>query len=445
MPDLNFSFKNRNYCRLPFSQNANLFLNRWFRRIFVGASLALISLVALGKVFWTEESQLAQLKEETPKSNIPVQIFNLPSILVNFKSKEGIRMAQVSVQLETRSTSVKSKFLKDHQRLQKHLLLVLSGKEVQEMEKNKSYFENKIRSQMNVFLTKGEVDKVTLHTKMLKKRRDIMNEVRDKKSNVIDFNAKKKKLGTRRRINEVSEAERNKIIEKYYPMIEAIAKKIAFRLPANVESGDLITSGTMGLIDAIEKYDKTRDSKFKTYAEFRVRGAILDSLRSQDWVPRSIRDKAKKIQKAIRELELKLGRVPNEEEVSGHLGLSSEEFHDLQKDTGPVSLLPINEIVTFGRGDKKTILSVLEENESVGCHVDKQSHRNLMIRCIRSLPERQSIILSLYYYEGFNLRKIGQILRLTESRVSQLHSLALERLKTKLIALVEDEELKKAA
>ena len=272
-----------------------------------------------------------------------------------------------------------------------------------------------------------------------------MSKEKDTKSNIIDFDVKKKKLRKRRQINQVSDEERNEIIQKYYPMIESIARKIAFRLPANIEAGDLISSGAIGLIDAIEKYDKTRDSKFKTYAEFRVRGAILDSLRSQDWVPRSIRDKAKKIQKAIKELELKLGRGPNEEEIANHLGINAEEFYNLQKDTGPVNLLPINEIVSFGRGDKKTILTVLEENESIACHVDKQSNRNLMIKCIRNLPERQSIILSLYYYEGFNLRKIGQILNLTESRVSQLHSLALERLKGKLIALVEDEELKKAS
>ena len=169
MQNLNFSFQNRNYCLLPFSQNTNLFANQWLRRIFVGSLLLLISFFVLGKVLWEEKSQLAQLKAEPPKQNIPIQTFKLPSILVNFKSKEGIRMAQVSVQLETRSSSVKAKFLKDHQQLQKHLLLVLSGKEVKEMKKNKSYFEDKIRSQMNVFLTKGEVDKVTLYTKMLKR------------------------------------------------------------------------------------------------------------------------------------------------------------------------------------------------------------------------------------------------------------------------------------
>ena len=264
------------------------------------------------------------------------------------------------------------------------------------------------------------------------------------KSNVI-YLADKKKVSRKRIRNYVSEKERNKIIVRYYYIIESIAKKIAFRLPANIEAGDLISSGTIGLIDAIEKYDETRDSKFKTYAEFRVRGAILDSLRSQDWVPRSIRDKMKKINRARAFLEARIGRDPTGDEIANHLNLSPTEFYELQKDTGTVNLLPINEITNFGREDRKAIMGFLEHNESVVGHMNSKANRDLMIKCIQELPERQSIILSLYYYEGFNLRKIGQILNLTESRVSQLHSLALERLKIKLLTFLEENEIKKAS
>src|SRR6267154_1637359 len=143
--------------------------------------------------------------------------------------------------------------------------------------------------------------------------------------------------------NKLTPQQKDKLIMEYAPLIKFIAQKIAVRLPSNIELDDLISSGVIGLMDAIEKYDSSRDNKFKTYAEFRIRGAILDELRAQDWVPRSVRDKAKLLDRTMIKLEADLGRNATEEEVAVKLGMNMEEFHDLVNQVRPVSLLSIDE------------------------------------------------------------------------------------------------------
>src|ERR1700761_2171917 len=138
--------------------------------------------------------------------------------------------------------------------------------------------------------------------------------------------------------NKLTPQQKDKLIMEYAPLIRFIAQKIAVRLPANIELDDLISSGVIGLMDAIEKYDPTRDNKFKTYAEFRIRGAILDELRAQDWVPRSVRDKAKMLDRALIELEAQLGRAATEDEVALKLGIKIDEYHDLVNQVRPVSV-----------------------------------------------------------------------------------------------------------
>src|SRR6201994_3008142 len=140
--------------------------------------------------------------------------------------------------------------------------------------------------------------------------------------------------------------QKDKLIMEYAPLIKFIAQKIAVRLPSNIELDDLISSGVIGLMDAIEKYDPSRDNKFKTYAEFRIRGAILDELRAQDWVPRSVRDKAKMLDRATLELESQLGRIPSDEEVAQRLNMNMDEFFDLLNQVRPVSVLSIDEQAT---------------------------------------------------------------------------------------------------
>lgn len=238
-------------------------------------------------------------------------------------------------------------------------------------------------------------------------------------------------------------AEKDKIVLEYAPLIKFIAQKIAIRLPANIELDDLISSGVIGLMDAIEKYDSTRDNKFKTYAEFRIRGAILDELRAQDWVPRSIRDKAKVLDKTMVALEAELGRIATEEELASALTLSIDDFHQLINQVRPVSLLSIDEAQSFNNIDKKSILNILE-----GCRLanpfnqlNAKTVKEVVTLAIEELPERQRLVLSLYYYEDLNLKEIGRVLRVTESRVSQLHAQAVCRLRAKLMMTLETGEL----
>ena len=245
-------------------------------------------------------------------------------------------------------------------------------------------------------------------------------------------------------VNNISKKKKQELIIEYTPLIRFIAKKIAIRLPANIDMEDLVSSGVIGLMDAIDKYDPTRDNKFKTYAEFRIRGSILDELRAQDWVPRSIRDKAKILEKAYSCLETELGRTPTEKEVAERLGLNLNAFHNLLNQARPVNILCIDEISSFNNMDQKSLHNALKKDKDPFFHLNIKSIKTSIKKCIEELPERQRIVLSLYYYEGFNLRKIGAVLGVTESRVSQLHAQAIKRLKTKLRQNFKDHELKAA-
>ena len=271
-----------------------------------------------------------------------------------------------------------------------------------------------------------------------KSEQKVTKKVVSKSASIISLSAyrnKNKKLPV---------AERNKIIEEHLPMIRFVARKISAKLPPHIDYEDLVSNGLIGLVDAIEKYDPKRNNKFKTYAEFRVRGAILDALRSQDWIPRSIRDKAKKIEKAKQVLEQKYSRAPEEKEIAEELNVSLESYHGLVTKTSKVSLISINDIAFFNKNDKNSILKILENENSSLNIINKKSIRRVIAKAIQELPEKQRVVLSLYYYEEYNLRKIGKILNVTESRVSQLHSKAIEKLKLKLSAQIESEELEVA-
>jgi RNA polymerase sigma factor for flagellar operon FliA len=233
------------------------------------------------------------------------------------------------------------------------------------------------------------------------------------------------------------------LIKEYSPLIKFIAQKIAVRLPSNIELDDLISAGVIGLMDAIEKYDSSRDNKFKTYAEFRIRGAMLDELRAQDWVPRSIRDKAKLLDKTIVQLEAELGRLASDEEIASALGVTIDEFHGIVNQVRPVSLLPIDQSTSFSNTDKKSIMDILEgsRTNSPFNQLNVKSIKDVVATAIEELPERQRLVLSLYYYEDLNLKEIGQVLRVTESRVSQLHAQAVTRLRARLSATIGAGEL----
>jgi len=228
---------------------------------------------------------------------------------------------------------------------------------------------------------------------------------------------------------------RDKLIVEYSPLIKYIAQKIAARLPANIELDDLISSGVIGLMDAIDKYDSGRDNKFKTYAEFRIRGAILDELRAQDWVPRSVREKAKQLERCYSKIEQEKGRQATEEEVCAELGVNSQEFHDILNQVRSVSLLSYDDVSNFSKQDKRALHGYGEGSSKAPTpfsEVNVASMKRAIAEAINDLPEKQRLVLSLYYYEDLNLKEIGRVLDVTESRVSQLHTQAILRLKARL-------------
>jgi RNA polymerase sigma factor for flagellar operon FliA len=229
--------------------------------------------------------------------------------------------------------------------------------------------------------------------------------------------------------------DRDTLIVEYAGLIKFIAQKIAARLPANIELDDLISSGVIGLMDAIDKYDSSRDNKFKTYAEFRIRGSILDELRSQDWVPRSVREKAKVLERAYSKIEQQKGRQATDEEACIELGLTTEQYHELLNEVRSVSLLSYDDLANLSNADKRSLHSGGEQGSRTATpfsEVNVASLKSLVGKAIEELPEKQRLVLSLYYYEDLNLKEIGRVLDVTESRVSQLHSQAILKLKARL-------------
>jgi RNA polymerase sigma factor for flagellar operon FliA len=228
---------------------------------------------------------------------------------------------------------------------------------------------------------------------------------------------------------------RDQLVLEYAPLIKYIAQKIAARLPANIELDDLISSGVIGLMDAMEKYDASRDNKFKTYAEFRIRGAILDELRAQDWVPRSVREKAKILERCYAKIEQQKGRQATDEEVCQELGINQNEYHELLNQVRSVSLLSYDDLSHFSKADKRALHGVTDQGAKAPTpfsEVNVAYLKKMISDAIRDLPEKQRLVLSLYYYEDLNLKEIGRVLDVTESRVSQLHTQAILRLKAKL-------------
>ena len=236
--------------------------------------------------------------------------------------------------------------------------------------------------------------------------------------------------------------EKEKLIIEYAPLVKAIASKISSRLPKSIQIDDLISAGIMGLMDAIDKWDPSRQTKLKTYAEFRIKGAILDELRAQDWVPRTIRDKAKLVDKANRELEQKLGRLPNEEEIADYLNISLEEYYEVLYEIRPVNLLSLDERL-FNEDEKRLLINVLqaEKNSNPAFQFSFKKIQKIIKKALDELPEKIRFVLALYYYEDFNFREISEIMQVSESRVSQLHYHGIFRLRARIQQLLENSEI----
>jgi len=238
----------------------------------------------------------------------------------------------------------------------------------------------------------------------------------------------------------IKKKEKDRLVTEYATLVRYIAQKISIRLPANIELDDLISSGVIGLMDAIDKFDPSRDNKFKTYAEFRIRGAILDELRAQDWVPRSVREKSKMVERAIAALELKLGRVPSEEEVANHLEMNLGDYQTLLDSVRSISLLSLDDTQGISKVDRRNLLNTLEisNKNTPQSNMSFKMLQDNLSGLIRNLPEKQKLVLSLYYYEDLNLKEIAKVLEVTESRVSQLHTQGILRLKAKLRTTTKD-------
>jgi len=240
----------------------------------------------------------------------------------------------------------------------------------------------------------------------------------------------------------ISAENMEQVILEYSPMIKYVANRIALRLPSHIEVDDLISVGVMGLIDAIEKYDPTRGAKFKTYAEFRVRGSILDELRALDWVPRSIRQKAAHVDAVSHKLQARFGRPPEDEEVAAEMGVSLEQFFATLNETKSMPLISLEDLgIAKESGERRSLLECLAGKSDV----DPQTQlrltelKSIIAKAIDSLPEKERLMISLYYYEELTMREIGEVLGITESRVSQIHSKAVFRLRTKLRSLIVEE------
>ena len=223
---------------------------------------------------------------------------------------------------------------------------------------------------------------------------------------------------------------RDEVLRRHLPLVRRVVQRLAARKPPHIETDDLVSWGIVGLLDAIAKYDSKKEASFSTYAQFRIRGAILDHLRSLDWVPRSVRQKASLIEKVSHRLEGALGRPPLEEEIASELGVSLDAYQELLTKVGEMSLFSLEDL-GFGGGEERfSFERAIEEGDAdpLGTLLTRERVA-IVTEAIRRLPERERTVVTLYYHEELTMKEVGGVLGLTESRVSQLHSQAVLRMK----------------
>jgi RNA polymerase sigma factor FliA len=237
------------------------------------------------------------------------------------------------------------------------------------------------------------------------------------------------------------QALRDQLLVHYSPLVKYVAGRVAVGLPQNVEQADLISYGMFGLIDAVDKFDPARGYKFETYAIARIKGAILDELRSIDWVPRSVRAKARSLERAYGKLEALHRRTPTDEEVATELGLSDDQFQALLGQLSLLGIVALDELLSVSgeRGESMTLGDTIADASDgpVGAY-EVEEMRQLLADSINRMPEREKIVLTLYYYESLTLAEIGQVLGVTESRVCQIHTKAVLQLRSKMAAVVRE-------
>jgi RNA polymerase sigma factor for flagellar operon FliA len=232
------------------------------------------------------------------------------------------------------------------------------------------------------------------------------------------------------------ERARERLVVAYSPLVKYVAGRMGSGLPAHVEEADLVSYGLGGLISAIQRFDLSREIKFETYAITRIRGSIIDELRSMDWVPRSVRARARAIERANVKLEASLQRAPTDEEMAQELEMSIEDFQQALLQISTSTIVALDELwsVSDSSGDTVSLLDTLPDHGAPDPHAmaDRSEVRDRIAEAIAALPEREKLVIALYYYENLTLREIGEVLGVTESRVSQLHTKAVLRLRSKL-------------
>jgi RNA polymerase sigma factor FliA len=240
----------------------------------------------------------------------------------------------------------------------------------------------------------------------------------------------------RRYKGEGDERARERLVVAYSPLVKYVSGRMASGLPAHVDEADLISYGLVGLINAIERFEPARAIKFETYAMTRVKGAIIDELRTLDWVPRSVRARARQIERANAKLEHTLQRAPTDEEMAAELELSVDEFQSALLQISTSTVAALDELWTVGdaSGDQVSLLDTLTDERAPdpAAVMDQTELKERIAAAIRRLPERERLVIALYYYENLTLREIGEVLSVTESRVSQLHTKAVLRLRSRL-------------
>lgn len=240
------------------------------------------------------------------------------------------------------------------------------------------------------------------------------------------------------------EQARERLVLAYSPLVKYVAGRMASGLPAHVEEADLISYGLLGLISAIERYEPEREIKFETFAITRIKGSIIDELRSLDWVPRSVRARAREIERVNAKLENELQRPPTDQEMADALGMTVEEFQESLLQISNSSIVALDELwtVSDASGDQVSLLDTLQDPSAVdpAHEMDTTEMKDRLAEAIARLPEREKLVIALYYYENLTLREIGEVLGVTESRVSQLHTKAVLRLKSRLQGEGDDGE-----
>jgi RNA polymerase sigma factor FliA len=234
------------------------------------------------------------------------------------------------------------------------------------------------------------------------------------------------------------DAVRNRLVKQYLPLVKYVAGKLAVGMPQNVEFDDLVSYGVIGLFDAIDKFDPGKHVKFKTYAVTRVRGAIFDQLRQLDWVPRSVRQKTRELEETIRRVEAQLGRAATDQEIANELGVTQKEFEKIVLKISGTTVLSLNDV--WYAGDENDRMSIGDSIESPQSRnpdslLEKQEIKRVIVEAINELPDKEKKVLVLYYYEDLTLKEIGAVLGVTESRISQLHTKAIMRLRGRLTSV----------